>query len=171
METNDTSSKNGKTMFMLAWICAFGLLILVFSDLLEKQINPNSKPDSIINGEQITVRLQRNKIGHYVTSGTINGQQVVFLVDTGATDVSIPAHIASTLSLTGGQRQRVSTANGTVVVTETFVDTLTIGDIVLRNVDANINPGMRDNEVLLGMSALSQLEFTQRGEWLILRTL
>ncbi|MEC8785568.1 MAG: TIGR02281 family clan AA aspartic protease, partial [Pseudomonadota bacterium] len=33
------------------------------------------------------------------------------------------------------------------------------------------NPGMQDDHILLGMSVLRQLEFTQRGEWLILRTL
>ncbi len=51
----------------------------------------------------------------------------------------------------------------------TRIDTLRIGDIELRDVDAAIVPGMGGNEVLLGMSALRQLDFTQRGGELVLR--
>jgi len=36
-------------------------------------------------------------------------------------------------------------------------------------VRGHLNPGMRDNQVLLGMSVLKQLEFTQRGDTLTLR--
>jgi aspartyl protease family protein len=92
-------------------------------------------------------------------------------VDTGATDVAVPAHLASKLQLRAGRESLASTANGVVRVAESTIDTLRIGDIVLNNVDANLNPGMQDNHILLGMSVLRQLEFTQRGDWLILRTL
>jgi aspartyl protease family protein len=44
-----------------------------------------------------------------------------------------------------------------------------IGDIKLTNVSAHINPSMDFDEILLGMSALKQIEFTQRGDTLILR--
>ena len=54
---------------------------------------------------------------------------------------------------------------------QTEINKLSIGQITLYNVDANINPGMQSGHVLLGMSALKQLEFTQRGNTLILRTL
>ena len=64
-----------------------------------------------------------------------------------------------------------STANGRVKITLTEIATLTLGGITLQNVAANINPGMQGEQILLGMSALKQLEFTQRGETLILRTL
>ena len=106
-----------------------------------------------------------------MTSGFINGEEVVFLVDTGATDVSIPAHLAQRLQLQAGRKGLANTANGTVTVAESRIDTLRIGDIVLNNVSANLNPGMQSEHILLGMSVLRQLEFTQRGDWLILRTL
>jgi len=44
-----------------------------------------------------------------------------------------------------------------------------IGAIVLRGVRASINPAMQGNTVLLGMSALQHIEFTQRGDSLTLR--
>ena len=44
-----------------------------------------------------------------------------------------------------------------------------LGELSVDNVRANINPGMRGNEILLGMSFLKQLEFTQRGDTLTIR--
>ncbi|MCU7555550.1 TIGR02281 family clan AA aspartic protease [Alteromonas sp. ASW11-19] len=165
------SSGAGKWMFVLAWVCAFGLLILVFGDLLEQQVNPNQQPKSMRIDNQTEVRLKQNHAGHYVTSGFINGTPVTFLVDTGATDVAVPAHLQDDLGLIAGRRGLAQTANGTVTVAETRIDRLQIGDIELNNIRGNLNPGMQSDQILLGMSVLKQLEFTQRGEWLILRTL
>ncbi|GMM67842.1 TIGR02281 family clan AA aspartic protease [Alteromonas sp. MTD1] len=169
-EKHDNNSA-AKWMVALAWICGLGLLAFVFSDLLDKQVNPNSTPESQRIGSQTEVRLKQNRQGHYVTTGFINGEEVIFLVDTGATDVAVPAHLANKLQLKAGREGLASTANGTVRISESIIDTLRVGDIVLRNVDANLNPGMKDDHILLGMSVLRQLEFTQRGDWLILRTL
>ena len=41
--------------------------------------------------------------------------------------------------------------------------------IVVRDVPASINPGLKDMEILLGMSVLKRIELTQRGDTLILR--
>lgn len=168
--TTDTGSA-AKWMFILAWICLFGLLILVFGDLLDDQANPNQAPVSVMRGQQVEIHLEQNRQGHYVVSGSINDKPVVFMVDTGATSVSIPAHLADELSLPQGRSGIASTANGKVRITFTEIKRLTIGGITLHNVDANINPGMQGEQILLGMSALKQLEFTQRGKSLILRTL
>ena len=160
-----------KWMVILAWICGFGLLAFVFADLLESQINPNRSPSSSNAGGFVEVTLMQNRQGHYVASGTINDEPVVFLVDTGATDVSIPAHLADELGLIPQRRAYAQTANGVVEIAETQLDSITLGDITLRNVDANLNPGMQGEKILLGMSFLKQIEFTQRGDALILRTL
>jgi aspartyl protease family protein len=48
---------------------------------------------------------------------------------------------------------------------------MAFGPFDLRDVPASINPGMADNQVLMGMSVLKHLEFTQRGDTLILRAL
>ncbi|MBU2979395.1 TIGR02281 family clan AA aspartic protease [Alteromonas sp. C1M14] len=161
----------GKWMYILAWICGLGLMTFVFSDLLDRQSNPNRAPESVTLANQTEVRLKQNRAGHYVTAGTINGVPVEFLVDTGATDVAIPAHMQNKLGLQVQGSGLAQTANGVVRVSRTTLDSVTIGDIEVRNVRANLNPGMNDNQILLGMSVLTQLEFTQRGDWLILRTL
>lgn len=161
--------KAGKWMLTFAWLAALLLLTLWFDDLLMDRINPNSDPISMSSSSGIEVNLKRNVMGHYVTTGTINGQKVIFLLDTGATDVSIPAHMADKLGLVPGRRSRSMTANGTVTVYDTHIDEVGIGDILLRDIEGNLNPGMNGNEILLGMSALKQLEFTQKNGWLLLR--
>ena len=165
------SSPMGKTMYLLAWLCGLALLVFVFQDLLDEQINPNQQPRSEFQNGQAVVYLQRNRAGHYVVDGEINGQQVTFMVDTGATNVSIPAHLQQQLALTPRGQGIARTANGTVPIKFTQINNLTIGDIKLRDVPASLNPGMQSDQILLGMSVLRQLEFTQRGDTLILKTL
>ena len=81
----------------------------------------------------------------------------------------IPVGIAQNLKLKKGRSSIARTANGSVKVYRTRIDRLTMGDIVLENVAASINPGMQGQAVLLGMSALSQVEFVQSGNELRIR--
>lgn len=171
MNDENQAKRTGTWMYVLAWISGFVLLIAVFDDLLDFQYNPNASPESREVGGQIEVVLKRNKQGHYVSGGTINGIDVTFMVDTGATSVAIPAQLAETLQLVPERKGYANTANGRVAIMTTTLRELTIGDIVLYDIQAVINPGMDDDEILLGMSVLKQLEFTQRQDTLILRTL
>ncbi|OZB13525.1 MAG: hypothetical protein B7X58_09350 [Marinobacter sp. 34-60-7] len=104
-----------------------------------------------------------------VASGRINGEAVVFLLDTGATDVAIPAELAEKLGLARGAPILLQTANGQTTGYRTVLDSLSLGDIVLRDVRAIVAPGFDGEQILLGMSALKQLEFTQRAGTLVLR--
>lgn len=163
--------KLGKWMLVIAWLAGLGLLTVFFDEQIANQLNPNRDPISSTSQNGTEVRLKRNRMGHYVSGGEINGVAVTFLLDTGATDVSIPFHLKDQLNLQAGRGQMVRTANGSLQVAQTSISELSIGDIRLTDVRANLNPGMQDDEILLGMSALKQLEFTQRGDWLILRNL
>jgi aspartyl protease family protein len=170
MTENDTTSGIGKSFVWIAWLIGLALLAFVFQDLLDEQYNPNQDPKlSLQNNGKAEVTLQQNRQGHYVTNGAINGVNVTFLLDTGATQVSIPAHIAEKLSLTAGSKYRVQTANGSITVYQTQLNELRIGNIYLYNVAAHINPSMDADEILLGMSALKRVEFRQTGKQLILR--
>ncbi|MNT53873.1 Retroviral aspartyl protease [compost metagenome] len=117
----------------------------------------------------IEVQLAGNGQGHFVADGQINGQAVHFLLDTGATDVAIPEGLAAKLALERGAPVMLSTANGRTQGYRTRLETLQLGDILLREVRALVVPGLDGEQVLLGMSALKQLEFTQRSGTLLLR--
>ena len=169
MPQNDSTSQFGKVFTWLAWLLGIGLLAFVFQDYLDSQNNPNENPTYSLNQQGLAeVILQQNRQGHYLSDGMINDQQVTFLLDTGATEVSIPEGVANKLNLPRNGGYRVETANGSVAVQQTQIDTLKIGNIFLYNVRANINPGMRGKEILLGMSALKKIEFQQKGKQLIL---
>jgi aspartyl protease family protein len=170
-EQKSTIQRSASVMSLLAWLCVFGLAVWGFSGLLDKQNNPNQNVISSVENGRSEVRLKQNRQGHYVASGKINGETVTFLVDTGATSVAIPAHLAKQLNLQARGSGISRTANGSVEVRFTTIDSLQLGDIELRDIRATLLPNMNDDEILLGMSVLRQLEFTQRGEWLILRSL
>jgi aspartyl protease family protein len=160
----------GKLMTFAAWIVLLGLLTLFFANRLDQQRNPNQAVLSRVNDAGISeVVLARNRFGHYVTSGAVNGRAVEFLLDTGATDVAIPVQLADELGLERGAAVRYQTANGSITAWLTRLDSVRIGPLEIRDVAASINPGMGDMEILLGMSVLKRIEFTQRGDTLILR--
>ncbi len=160
----------GTTMQVLAWVVLMALLAAWFNELLGQRHNPNQVLETRYaeNGIREVV-LQRNRFGHYVTSGEINGEPVVFMLDTGATGVAIPEDIARRLKLERGRAYRTQTANGVAVSYATRLDRVSVGDIALDNVRAGIVPGLQTREILLGMSFLKHIEFTQRGDRLILR--
>lgn len=159
-------------MIALAWVVLLALLTAYFTGWLNKQQNPNEQVlGEIVDGAVRQVVLEQNRHGHYVASGRINGKPVIFLLDTGATTVSVPLRVARRLGLEAGRPSSAYTANGVVTTYRVILDRVALGNIALRDVRPHINPGMGGEEVLLGMSFLKQLEFSQRGDSLTLRQL
>ncbi|MBF4556947.1 MAG: TIGR02281 family clan AA aspartic protease [Pseudomonadales bacterium] len=169
MSQQTPGKRAGRVFMVLAWCAALFLATRFFGQWEARQENPNV----VVNSEQgegfIEVKLVSNRQGHFVASGQINGQPVDFMLDTGATDVSIPAEMAKQLKLEEGFGVTLSTANGLSQGYRTRIDRLQVGDIVLRDVRALVAPGLGGKQVLLGMSALNKLEFTQRGGTMLLR--
>lgn len=177
MQAPEPTNKYGKTFAFIAWLILMGLLFMFFQDTINKQLNPNQQLQSVqgSQGETRTV-LTRNKSGHYVGTALVNNKPIDFMLDTGATTIAIDADTARTLGLSFGQPIRVSTANGITNAYMSQVDSLQLGDIILYNVQASIVPNLSSSggkfgeraEILLGMSALKQLEFHQQGDQLTL---
>jgi aspartyl protease family protein len=159
----------GRLMLIIAWAAALFLATRFFGEWEQRQENPNTNVSSEHGDGYVEVQLASNRQGHFVMTGQINARPVQFMLDTGATNVAIPEAVADTLRLERGARVEVSTANGRTEAFRTTLERLQIGDIVLNNVRALVVPGLDGEEVLLGMSAVKQLEFTQRGGTLLLR--
>jgi len=159
----------------MAWLAAvalIGVLWLFFENVQNNRANPN-RHLSVTPGGAEELVLKRNPAGHYLVPGIINGQSVTFMLDTGATQVALPARLGVQLGLRAiGPAVQVVTANGNVTARMTVINELAFGPFVVRQVHATLNPGMdNDDIILLGMNVLKQLEFTQRGDTLILRAL
>jgi aspartyl protease family protein len=110
--------------------------------------------------------------GMYSTAGFINGQQVNFLVDTGATWIAMNVHQARSLGINfryTGKRGSVSTANGTVPVYRVILNKVRVGEIELRNVTAGVLEGNSPPQVLLGNSFLNRVEMQRQGQVMLLK--
>jgi aspartyl protease family protein len=164
------TTRLGKAMSFAAWVLALGLLTVLFGGLLERDADPNGEPQTLIDAAGgRSVVLKRNRAGHYVADGRINEHPVSFLVDTGASDVAVPLAVAERIGLEAGFRTRARTAAGDVDTWSTLLRSVQLGGIRLHTIRASILPGMRGQQVLLGMSFLKRLELTQRGDTLTLR--
>ena len=159
--------RQGRHMMVLGWGLAFLVVWFFFSSVLQERKNPNTV--RVLAGQEGELVLKRNVNGHYMAEGKINDVNVLLLLDTGATKVALPGHLEQDLNLDRLGHHKVSTASGYADAYSTRLETVTIGPLQLRDVSAVLIPDMPGNSVLLGMSALRNLDFVQKGEELILR--
>jgi aspartyl protease family protein len=112
-----------------------------------------------------SVTLTANNLGHFITNGEINGISIRFLVDTGASSVALSADDAKRAGVNylAGSHGFSSTANGVVPVYHVMLDSITVGDITLHNVDAVVFEGHKLPIALLGMSFLNRMEMKRDG--------
>lgn len=167
MSDNDGPRKIGRIMWLLAWVLVLALLTWFFQQKLERDYNPNQQVQLLDNH---TIVLEQNRQGHYLLNGAINGEPVVFLLDTGATQVALSRPVADRLALPLGRPLLLNTAAGQVTGYRTHIKTLSMGPLTLYDLDAVVMPG-RNSEVLLGMNALRQFELIQRGSQLTIKYL
>jgi len=167
---DDLPSRLGRVMLFAAWVVGLAVLALFFQRLLSDRENPNRDPETVqdVQGRSQVV-LRRNRSGHYVASGRINGKPVVFLVDTGATDVALPLQVAQRLGVPLGMAQIAKTANGNIRIRSARLDSVDLGGLTAHRVRASVLPNMPGEEVLLGMSYLKRFDLIQRGNTLTLR--
>lgn len=165
----DIVDRYGKWLVVGAWI----LVLVGGSWLADKWLDNRAAKRAAITLSANTesgagVKLQADRYGHFVVTGLVNGHQVEFLVDTGASGISIPEVIAEEIGLERGLAYRVSTANGDATVYSTSLDSIVIGPLARGAVQAHINPGMK-HTALLGMSFLRHFELIQRNGELTIR--
>ena len=106
------------------------------------------------------VEIRRGGDGHYHWPGTLNGESVDFLVDTGATGVAIPAALADRLRLPGEETVRSSTAGGWVTGRVVRADLALQGGVRAERLRMVALPRLSGPR--LGMDVLGKLHWQQR---------
>ena len=123
-----------------------------------------------VQSERATVILAADRSGHFVATGSINGSSVRFLVDTGATMISMGVQEVRSAGVNylTGERGYSQTANGVTPVYKVRLAKVTLGDITLHDVAGIVHENSALPVVLLGMSFLGKLEMRREGETLTL---
>jgi clan AA aspartic protease (TIGR02281 family) len=106
--------------------------------------------------------IKQGQGGHYFLNAEVNSHGLTFVIDTGATMVSLPRDFAATASLFCNDKAVIETANGQSKVCTTTITELKVGDFVLSNVAALIVPNL--GQPLLGMNVLQLFNIEQKNE-------
>lgn len=111
--------------------------------------------------------------GHYWVAGSVNGQTVQFLVDTGATSVALNDAHARRLGIdyrVSGRPLQVNTASGVARGWRVMLDRVKVGDLEVLGVDAVVLEGGAPHEALLGMSFLGRVGWREEQGMLVLES-
>jgi len=116
--------------------------------------------------EKVTERVVVDQYGMFRSYGSINGQSVKFLVDTGATSVAMSERAARKLGIQyqlEGTPTRTSTASGIARAWSVKLKTVSLGKLLERNVQGIVVEGDFPRQVLLGMSFLNRMKVEKEG--------
>ena len=108
-----------------------------------------------------TLQIERGPDGHYHWPGSINGRDVPFLIDTGATGTAIPSALAEELGLAAQGEVQSSTAGGVVSGVRVVADLALQGGVRVDRLRIVALPGLE--APLLGMDVLGRLRWRQEG--------
>ena len=125
------------------------------SDLALPQLGMPAQ--SVAGGE---TRIPMSRDGHFWLTASVNGAETRFLVDTGATLTAISEQTATDANVpqkTLRQTVNMRTANGAIRAELATIGELRMGNIVARDLDAVVAPGLGDTNVI-GMNLLSRLK-------------
>jgi aspartyl protease family protein len=158
----------------LAWIAIFGAGFVLFTfrdDLgyVAQRLKSEATGAPLVEGQEVRIPMAID--GHFWVEGSLNGVEVKFLVDSGATMTTIGRDTAEAAGVTiaSGRGQIVRTGNGMLKVATGRADSLSVGPIERSNLGLHI----ADHEDLnvLGMNYLSTLQrWGVEGRWLILQS-
>jgi aspartyl protease family protein len=156
----------------LAWVAIFaaGFVLFTFRDNLgwvAQRLKAEAVGTPVLEGQETRIPMAID--GHFWVSAKLNGRDVKFLVDSGATTTTIGRKTARAAGVAVSSRRDrfVRTGNGMIRVASGRADELSVGGIVRRDVALEI----ADNDDLnvLGMNYLSSLSrWGVEGRWLVL---
>lgn len=106
------------------------------------------------------IELRRGPDGHYHWPGEVNGREVDFLVDTGATGTALPESLARELGLESLGEVSSDTAGGRVTGRVVRADLVLRGGVRVQRLPMLALPGLTDRP-LLGMDVLGRLSWRQ----------
>lgn len=156
----------------IGWMAIFaaGFVLFTFRDNIgwvSQRLKSEATGDPVVAGREIRIPMAVD--GHFWVDAKLNGHDVKFLVDSGATMTTIDRSTARSAGVTVSERrnQRVRTGNGIILVAGATVSRLTLGPLERRDTRVQVADG--DSLNVLGMNFLSSLQrWGVEGRWLVL---
>ena len=156
----------------LAWVAIFagGFILFTFRDdfgWVAQRLRAEAVGTPVLQGRETRIPMAID--GHFWVEGKINGENVKFLVDSGATMTTVDRETAlkAGVSVSPQRDQFVRTGNGIIRVSSGRAGELKVGGIVRRDIGLQIADN--DNLNVLGMNFLSSLSrWGVEGRWLVL---
>ncbi len=165
----------GLKMFV-GWVLIFGAAFVVFTLkdeflALGNRVLLETRGGVVQETRGGEIRIRQAPDGHFWVDAEVNGEQVRFLVDSGATTTSISSDTARRVGVEpGGGRAMVQTANGIVTVQRGRAESVRVGPIERSDVAVHISDAFGDMNVI-GMNFLSTLSgWGVEGRTLVLRS-
>jgi aspartyl protease family protein len=156
----------------LAWVAIFaaGFVLFTFRDNLgwvAQRLKAEAVGTPVQQGRETRIPMAID--GHFWVNAKLNGRDVKFLVDSGATTTTVDRETAKAAGVQISPRRDlyVRTGNGVIRVASARADELSVGGITRNDVALEI----ADNDDLnvLGMNYLSSLSrWGVEGRWLVL---
>lgn len=154
--------QTGLIPMMIFWCVVMGLLYVGMTHYLQpKAAQVQANGDLVIS---------RARDGHFYADGTVNGQAVTFMVDTGASLVSVSAPVAQAAGLHGGVPTTFYTANGSQPGRVVDGVVIAVGPLRVSNARVGVGLTMGDaRQALLGQSFLGKFDITMTQNQMVLR--
>jgi aspartyl protease family protein len=156
----------------LAWIVIFaaGFVLFTFRDdlgYLAQRLKAEAVGSPVTEGQETRIPMALD--GHFWVYAKLNGRDVKFLVDSGATMTTVDRATATQAGVDVSPRRDefVRTGNGIIRVSSGRADELSVGNIVRH--DVGLQVADNDDLNVLGMNYLSSLSrWGVEGRWLVL---
>lgn len=120
-----------------------------------------SRPQSVIDGSGAkAMAIEKSASGHFEVDAAVNGADISFLIDTGASGIVLTLPDAQAAGIDPASLSYtvpVSTANGLTLSAPASISEIVVGDIVRRNLPVLVSEAGRLDQSLLGMDFLNTL--------------
>ena len=152
-------------LFLLAWIAIAVVAYFAMQTFTAPRIARETRG---ANGSGEII-IPRSRDGHYYVEGSINDQVVTFMVDTGASTVSIDSSTAQAAGVPRGYNATFNTASGVTQGEMVPNQRVTVGGVRMDDISIAVIPRLGEI-ALLGQNVLRHLDVTQSGDRMMLRS-
>ena len=159
------------TVSLLRWgtlgILAFWLAVMAGLYLAMDYVR---QPRAAVVAADGALVIARGSDGHFRVAGSINGQPVRFMVDTGASLIAVSDALAQQAGLQGGQVTQFRTANGVRSGRVVVAQSVAVGAFVVSGLRVGTGyTGETAGDALLGQNFLQHFEVQIQRERMVLR--